>query len=689
MSDFLRAPQPVPAAELDSALEAVLLRVRLRARRRAAWLGHLLGEGSPASNGSAGMASQRELARLLDDRDDPAAEADWIADQTDLNAPIEAVEAVISADTDSRLATLCRVFALDDIDTDILHLCVAAALDPAMGRLFAYLHDNAARPHASLHLVARLFGWGRFASMSDPLRRWEIVRLHDSEMLGDQLAPLQLDPVIRDWLAGTDDLDPHLTGRARLIAPLTSLPEWDVAGAADFALRQLADQPGRTVVIHVIAPPRSGRKTFAAGVAAQLGMPLLAVDMTDPQAGETVFIHAQRHAFLHRCALAWQGSPPRWTEKIGHFPVQFVIREDVDSIEGPRGAAEYHAVLPAPSSETRWQLWRAYAPGTAAADPEALGRLAMRASARPGHIAAVTRSSDAASSADVLERGLRTLQRHQLGDLAQALDCSFRWDDLVVSESLRDQLRDYVYEARDRAALWERHAEARRLFPQGRGLAALFSGPPGTGKTMAAQVIAAELGLDLFRIDLSTVVSKYVGETAHNLQKILSRAKDMDAVLFFDEADALYARRTEVKDAHDRYANTDTNHLLQAIEQYDGIAILATNRKSAIDPAFLRRLRYVMEFSKPDANQRWEIWLRMIGALAGEDSLSSVQPVIERFAVELELTGAQIKFAVLSALFTARREGRPLNADHLLRGLDRELSKEGRALNDREKARLQ
>ncbi|MDL1901450.1 ATP-binding protein, partial [Anaerolineae bacterium CFX9] len=261
-------------------------------------------------------------------------------------------------------------------------------------------------------------------------------------------------------------------------------------------------------------------------------------------------------------------------------------------------------------------------------------------------------------------------------------------DDLVVSESLRDQLRDYVYEARERAALWEQHAEARRLFPQGRGLAALFSGPPGTGKTMAAQVIAAELGLELFRIDLSTVISKYVGETAYNLQKILVRAKDMDAVLFFDEADALYARRTEVRDAHDRYANTDTNHLLQAIEAYDGLAILATNRKSAIDPAFLRRLRYVMEFSKPDAGQRWELWLRMIGALAGEDALRPLQPVIEKFAAELELTGAQIKFAVLSALFTARREERPLSTEHLLRGLDRELSKEGRALNERERARL-
>lgn len=685
MSDFLRMPASESTAALDPALALVLLRVRLRARRRAAWLNHLLSEPGQ-KNGTGGLAAHHELARLLDDRDDPAFEAAWIAAQPELNRAIEAADSALNGEGDSRLATLCRVFALDAPDIDLLHLCLAASLDPAIGRLFAFLHDNATHAYASLHLAARLFGRGRFAPISEPLRRWEIVHLHSDDTHHDQLAPLTLDPIVRDWLAGADELDPHLAGRARLIPPLNPLPEWDVAGAADFVLRQLEDQPGRTVVIHVIAPPRAGRKTFAAVVAARLGMPLLMIDAAEAL-DETFFIHAQRHAFLHRCALAWQGAPKHWSEKIGHFPVQFIIREALDTAQTPRDSAEYHALLPAPGSETRWQLWRAYAPTAAAADPESLARLAMRASARPGHIAAVTRGY-AGISAAALEQGLRQAQKHQLGELAQPLECTFRWDDLVVSESLRDQLRDYVYEARERAALWEQHAEARRLFPQGRGLAALFSGPPGTGKTMAAQVIAAELGLELFRIDLSTVISKYVGETAYNLQKILVRAKDMDAVLFFDEADALYARRTEVRDAHDRYANTDTNHLLQAIEAYDGLAILATNRKSAIDPAFLRRLRYVMEFSKPDAGQRWELWLRMIGALAGEDALRPLQPVIEKFAAELELTGAQIKFAVLSALFTARREERPLSTEHLLRGLDRELSKEGRALNERERARL-
>ena len=205
---------------------------------------------------------------------------------------------------------------------------------------------------------------------------------------------------------------------------------------------------------------------------------------------------------------------------------------------------------------------------------------------------------------------------------------------------------------------------------------------------MAAQVIAAELGLDLFRIDLSAVVSKYVGETAQNLEQILSRAAQMDVVLLFDEADALFGKRTEIKDAHDRFANTDTNHLLQAIETYPGVALLATNKKSNIDTAFIRRLRYVLEFSKPDAAQRQQIWQRLIGELAGAERLSVLEDALESLSSGLEMTGAQIKLAVLSALFAARRDRTSLSLIHLIKGIERELMKAGRSLSQRDRERL-
>jgi SpoVK/Ycf46/Vps4 family AAA+-type ATPase len=218
---------------------------------------------------------------------------------------------------------------------------------------------------------------------------------------------------------------------------------------------------------------------------------------------------------------------------------------------------------------------------------------------------------------------------------------------------------------------------------------ALFTGPPGTGKTMAAQVIARGLGLDLYRVDLSTVVSKYVGETAANIERILSEASATDVVLLFDEADGLFARRTDVSDAHDRYANTDTGHLLQAIERYDGIVLLASNRKRNIDDAFARRLRYVLEFPLPDDGARLAIWQQVVGELAGPAVVATLQPTLARIASRLVMTGAQIKHAALTAIFHAERAGEPLGRSHVLRGVDAELMKEGRALSERELKQLE
>jgi hypothetical protein len=313
-----------------------------------------------------------------------------------------------------------------------------------------------------------------------------------------------------------------------------------------------------------------------------------------------------------------------------------------------------------------------------------LDRLARQHRVLPGDVAhAAARGVD---SVDEAARTVRERGRGRLEDLATRLDCPFSWDDLVLAKPILDLLRDFTFEAQERARVWEAPA-LRRLFPQGRGLFALLTGLPGTGKTMAAQAIAAELGLDLYRISLATVISKYVGETAKNLERILARAETMDAVLLFDEADALFGKRTEIKDAHDRYANSDTNHLLQAIESYSGIAILASNKKGNVDPAFVRRLRYVVELPRPDAAQRRALWERLVSELCGAETSAASRVLLDATAA-IELTGAQIKFAILAALFAARREGCSVGGPQLVRGLERELFKEGRALSDRERERL-
>ncbi|MEM9141221.1 MAG: ATP-binding protein, partial [Pseudomonadota bacterium] len=216
-------------------------------------------------------------------------------------------------------------------------------------------------------------------------------------------------------------------------------------------------------------------------------------------------------------------------------------------------------------------------------------------------------------------------------------------------------------------------------------LVTLFHGAPGTGKTMAAQVLAHELGLDLYRIDCSAVISKYIGETAKNMREIFARARAVDAVLFFDEADALFARRTEVKDSHDRHANTDTSYLLQLIEgDFDGVAILATNRMGDMDPAFLRRIRHVFEIPRPDAAARTRIWQRAGAALSPKTS-ADLWPLLGEV---LEFTGAQIKTCLLTAHFAAQRRGGPLGPGDILYGAEREMAKEGRSMGTRDRERI-
>src|SRR5262249_55760044 len=202
------------------------------------------------------------------------------------------------------------------------------------------------------------------------------------------------------------------------------------------------------------------------------------------------------------------------------------------------------------------------------------------------------------------------------------------------------------------------------------------------------QVIAADLELDLFSIDLSAVVSKYIGETAKHLGQIFARAAQMNAVLFFDEADALFSKRTEVKDYQDRYANSDTSYLLQLLEEYRGIVILASNKKQYIDAAFFRRMRYVFDFPRPDEAEGRKIWRQVIGDLGGVETWSRLEATIEALAANIEFSGAQIKSAVLASIFAARRNRDPLAMAHLLSGVERELSKEGRSLGARERERL-
>jgi MoxR-like ATPase len=673
----------------DSPVERMLARVRLRAQLRVLWLRTLWRRESELETRH--VVSHAQVDAILEGWDTPEAEAAFHRGFPAASLGLEQlarVEAAMRADTSSRLTALAGLFTLTQAEFDLLQTCLAASLDPSLVSVFAYLQDVANRTYVTEELANRLFGHGREAVLdaASALRRWRLV-IEEPIGAGEPLA-ITCDPLIRAWVLGGHHLDEALVGAARPHPAQTSLPRWPVERAAAQIEHVLATGAGARTLIR--GTPGGGRHTFAACVAGKLGLRLLAVDSdaVEDDGWPRLFLHAQRQAFLDRCALAWSGERVfrlRWPRSVTPFPVQFVIAEPGQAPPPLSDAVEQAIDMPATLLAERETLWRTLVPETTVWPPEAVAGLAARYRLTVREIAGLARHRLAGP--DDAATLVSEAARHRLGDLAQWMECPFQWDDLVLPESLHQALGDLVYEARARTAMWE-NPSARRLFPQGRGLFTLLAGPPGTGKTMAAQVVAAALGLDLFRISLSSVVSKYIGETSKNLQRIFARAEEMDAVLLFDEADALFSRRTDVKDAHDRFANTDTNHLLQAVEAYGGVALLATNRKSNIDPAFLRRIRYVLDFPKPGPAERRALWRRLMSELSGATVSEPLAGMLDRLADSVEATGAQIKYAVLTALFAARRDATPVGIGQLLRGLERELIKEGRALTERDRERL-
>jgi SpoVK/Ycf46/Vps4 family AAA+-type ATPase len=335
-----------------------------------------------------------------------------------------------------------------------------------------------------------------------------------------------------------------------------------------------------------------------------------------------------------------------------------------------------------PGRAEQKRLWRAALGTTGDALNGALDSISaqFRFSAQAIGTAAqgVRERIDAGQSAcDALWAACRASGRGKLDELARRIPRGARWDDLVLPEPQLATLRQIAAQVRNRLRVYDDWGFGRGS-TRGLGVAALFSGESGTGKTLAAEVLASELNLDLYRIDLSSVVSKYIGETEKNLRRVFDAAEGGGAVLLFDEADALFGKRSEVKDSHDRYANIEVSYLLQRMETYRGLAILTTNLKSALDTAFQRRLRFIVHFPFPDAQQREAIWLRSFPASAPTADLDFLK------LARLHIAGGGIRNVALNAAFLAADDDAPLAMRHLLHAAHIESAKLERPLSDTE-----
>jgi hypothetical protein len=388
-----------------------------------------------------------------------------------------------------------------------------------------------------------------------------------------------------------------------------------------------------------------------------------------------MIIRVTRLARLRHANVYWHSpetiNPKQWQEADAYAELS-MFGSASPATQSSGKAARLVVRLPRLNRTSRSLLWTNL---TGVPAPEIISDWMLT----PGEIAAAALVAPVGTEA-VIE-SCRQMLYQTPGELFMPLVCPYTWDDIVLTAPVRRHLGELEEQARLRRVVYEDWGFA-RLCPMGQGITALFAGPSGTGKTMAAQVLARSLNLELYRVDLAGVVNKYIGETEKRLKQVFDSCERANVLLFFDEADALFGQRTQVKDAHDRFANIEIDYLLQRMEQFDGLAILATNRKNDIDKAFLRRLRFIVDFLEPGPAERLALWRHALLERTpdGEPLLDEID--WERLANKLVMTGADIKSAALAAAFLARSEGCRIGMRQVMSAATRELTKHGVVLRD-------
>jgi hypothetical protein len=588
--------------------------------------------------------------------------------------------AAVQCDPQPALIALASQLGLSPFERDILLLCAALALDPGTAARCARVQGDTALAHPTFSLALLVLPgatWDAFSPQRG-LRYWQLVEI--SQLPGQPLttSALRADERAVNYIKGLNELDDRLdtllSPAHAGVAPDMRLPPSLGAVMGDVVRRWRQTAPGaQPPVIQLLgADPRS-KLDVAIRAAATLDRALLRMPSellpTQPTELDTLARLWHRESILLPVALyidAEELDDPAGQQSLARFLARsdgaFVLgtREARTGIDRPTFAIDVQRPTP---GEQR-AVWDS---ALGKRGPKGMsGELAAQFDLAPSAISEIVRATAAeaplAADAATRERlwdACLAGSQVRLDALAQRLAAKASWDDIVLPFGETALLRQIADQVAQRSRVYEDWGFATRM-SRGLGISVLFSGPSGTGKTMAAEVLASELRLSLYRIDLSAVVSKYIGETEKNLRRLFDAAESGPALLFFDEADALFGKRSEVKDAHDRYANIEINYLLQRMEAYRGLAVLATNMQGALDQAFLRRLRFIVKFPFPAHAQRRAIWERIFPAETPVEGLD-----FERLA-RLHVTGGMVQNIALNAAFMAAQHDRPVTMDRIL-----------------------
>lgn len=597
-----------------------------------------------------------------------------------------------------------KAFDLAATEYDALLLALAAELDVRFGRLFAYLNDHVGHTRPTLGLALQLAGMSQPGVTSSPLDLIDRPLLRDGlvELEGDGPLPgraLRVSHSVARRLTSANQGEAESGGCVYSPVEIGLLDRLVLSDPVREATTVWADEvrarSHQMPCLLIAGSLGSGRATLAHAGASAAGLPLVKLTL-EASTLEDDLRRARREARWHQAALLLQATDVSiawstvWTG-VDNVQRALLVSLPPNAAEAAAQAAPFKTTLitlEEPDATLRRQLWETMSPPGVDLDPAVAAMLASSFRFNPGRIAQVFRRAQSdlqlhspgerRLTDKTLHAAARALGRTYMGELAQRLPCPYQPDDLIVPPRVKAEL--------DLALAWVRHQVKvlgewgfEQRVPFGYGLSALFSGPSGTGKTMAAQVLAKQLDLDLYRVDLSRVVSKYIGETEKNLGQLFDESHRFGAILFFDEADALFGKRSEVKDAHDRYANVEIGYLLQRMEEHDGIVILATNRKQDMDEAFTRRFDIIVSFPIPDEAHRLRIWEGMFPPTAAREELLEFGPLAHKF----ELSGGEIRNVVLAAAYLAANEGQPIALRHLKQALIREQRKSGRVIDEK------
>jgi len=587
----------------------------------------------------------------------------------------------------SPLQRIASRFELSAFEVDVLVLCAAVELDPNLPRALEASAYSPGLRHPTFQLLLNVLPEPHWSTLMPqaPLRRWRLVELVRGQSLTS--SPLRIEESVLHFLMGGEATDEQLEDLLRTVEIPGLLPQ-SYRAPAERLVQIWSARRSNTTPVRLLGNAGSGKGAVAAAACASLGLGLrqLAADsLPGRAAGFEAFLRLlERDSTLNGYGIYLDAEKAEGAAVI-YLAERFQGFLLVAANGGMSLRPDLFASLTIdkPPLEEQEALWR-FALGEQAASLNGdLTRVARQFSLdftvilRSAERVLREREQSGGELSKLLWEACRAESRPALESLATRIESRAHWKDIVLPEGCLESLRTIVYQMRHRNTVlsqWEAAGQTLR----GLGTAALFCGPSGTGKTLAAEILANELSLDLFHIDLSQVVSKYIGETEKNLHTIFDAAEDTGAILLFDEADALFGKRSEVRDSHDRYANIEVSYLLQRMEAYRGLAILTTNQRASLDGAFLRRIRFVVHFPYPDASQRRQIWERIFQGSTPTENLE-----FDKLA-RLNVPGGNIRNIALNASYIAAERGEPVWMRHLLTAARQECSKLERSWNDAE-----